>query len=143
MLSKPNRSMPFLGAFSLVFATVLPSLRKIQVYRELRSPIHRSFYTALQRFRELTTLHLAHLELSSVGLIRRVVYSFPRIETLALSWVAFDKRSDDIISSGRASQRGIRLTTLHLMHINATTLRVLTSWLINSGLCTALRSLMV
>ena len=36
-----------------------------------------------------------------------------------------------------------RLKALHLMHIDATTLRVLTSWLISSGLCTALRSLMV
>lgn len=132
----------FLDAFPLVFATALPSLQQLE-FQGLRSSMHPTFSRALCQFRDLTSLHLACVTLSSIAPFSRVVRAFPHLETLSVSDIKIERLAQASLPP-QTLRTSVRLHHLHLRHLEVDTLRVIANWLVGSApLCSSLRSVVV
>ena len=137
-----QRYTSFMDVFPFVFATALPSLRRLELHHGLELLAHPSFVLALRGFRTVTSLSLAHSKFDDVASMHRIVSAFSRMETLTLTAIA-TKHLNEVSSWARGRGRLPRLKTLQLMYMNEKTLLIFIPWLIDSGICTSLQNLMI
>lgn len=141
-LSLARTRKQYLGAFPLVFAAALPSLRQLEFHQESLSLVHPTFYLCLAQFRDITSLHLTRVEGCSIFPFQRVVCAFPQLKTLSVCDLKIKCLGNASLKPHR-HRTNAQLQHLHLMFLSLGTLRAIASCLAHSALCSSLQSVHV